>query len=169
MALDLNRPFTSRKHPSGVRIYMHFDTPGAYFDESGRPVAHKLARAAGFRVDRDLIDRDKKHRLDSFRQELEQEFAGRSEELDRAAALCDEEFRVTPMGAGGFKVERDGQLISEKSLSIGEAEELVEGLRDGEDETNGATVAAEKSGAGAAPGGGEAAAAGSDGGLSDLM
>lgn len=172
MALDLDRPFTSRKHPSGVRIYMHLDQPGTYYDERGRNVSHKMAADCGFDVSRALIEQDKKNRLDEYRKQLDREFATRSAELDMAAELSSEDdgIAVVPLPAGGFKVTVDEQVVTNHPLSIEEAEKLVEGYRSGEDETeNPAPAAAEERPAGSA-GASEGATPQPDrGGVSDLM
>lgn len=172
MSIDLNRGVTSRKHPAGVRIYMYLDEPGGYYDERGRAVNRKMARAAGFDVDRDVINQEKNARLTQYRRELDAEFASRSAELDRAGEMSaqGDGIAVIPLGAGGFKVTVDERTVTDHPVTIEEAEKLVEGYRDGEDPQDGEAPAAAEEGAAGPKGSGKGAAPESDrDGISDLM
>lgn len=172
MALNLDHPagWTSRKHPSGMRIYAYLDQPGSYLDEKGRPIGHKLAKEAGYDVDQAILERDKNLRLAEFRQQLDREFSDRAAELDAMAELSGDGIEARPLKAGGYEVLRDGDKVNAAPLDFDEAKRLVEGLRNDEDPADGEAPAAEEAGAAAAKGSGEGTEKGKDGGgLADLM
>lgn len=171
MALNLDHPagFTSRKHPSGMRIYAYADQPGGFVDEKGRPVSHKLAAEAGYDVAALILERDKNSRLAEFRRELDLEYSKKADELAAVAALCGDGIEVKPLKQGGYEVRRDGDKVHTKPLEFEAAKRMVEGLRGDEDEAEGTTIAAPAAVAGGKARGSQGAASSPTGAVSDLM
>lgn len=164
MALNLDRPFSSRRHGAGMRIYAFLDEPGIYYDESGKRVSHAIAKECGFDVRRAIADRDKAARLADFQKSLNAEFSQREKEIGELMELAEGTgLDPRPMQGGGYSVYReDGDRIGRTSLSFEDAVNLLKGYADADEEqADDAPAATDGADAGGPAEGGKGAAKGS--------
>lgn len=131
MAIDADRGITRRKHATGIYIVAYNDTPGIYYDDRGVPISQKLAREAGFNVDRDMRLQQKNSLLEQRRKELEREFA--EDEAKLMQQVNDESedgLEIRTLEAGGYAVFREGMALTQgQVLTYDQAAALVEDLR----------------------------------------
>lgn len=148
--IDLNRGVIKRNHPAGMQICMYHDNPGVFYDERGLMVKNELAKAAGFRVDELVRQREKNLRIEEYRKRVDAEFESDEDKL--AAAASKGSMVVKSIGGGAFAVFDGDERITSVPLTLEEAENLVDGLqgeRDAGDTSDDAAEATEGSQAGA--------------------
>lgn len=125
MEIDLNRGVTIKTHPSGVQLYMYKDTPGVYLTAHGIEAPQKMAKEAGFEVERLRKALVKKERMAAALQAVEQEFSG-SEAPHKEVAAKDG-FRVMSIGFGKHDlIDPDDNKINPRPLTKQEAMALLD-------------------------------------------
>lgn len=130
MAIDADRGITRRKHPTGIYVIAYNDVPGVYYDDRGVPISQKLAREAGFNVERDLRLQQKNNLLEQRRKELEAQFAEDEAKLVQSVNDDSDDLEIRALEAGGYAVFRDGASITASSvLTYDQAVSLVENMR----------------------------------------
>lgn len=72
MALDWTRHPQHNRHPNGFFVVTYADSPGTYYDEAGNPVKDEVARQAGFNVEEDRVEADKRRQIAKAREDAEQ-------------------------------------------------------------------------------------------------
>lgn len=135
MAIDLDRGVMTRFHPSGFKVHTYIGNaegrgadPGTYFDENGLVIDKRIAREAGFDVERDLREKVKQNRLAEARAALEAEY--KSEE-DKLAEIMSGKgsYDVRHIGAGQYaifdKKGADGKRLTRVGMTKADVEVFV--------------------------------------------
>ena len=125
MEIDLNRGVTIKTHSSGVQIYMYKDTPGVYLTAHGTEAPQKLAREAGFDVEKLRRALVKKERMAQAMVAVEQEFS--APESSHKVIADKDGFSVMSIGFGKHNlIDPDDNKINPRPLTKQEAMALLE-------------------------------------------
>lgn len=159
ISIDLDRPFLMRKAASmNMKIFMYFDTPGVYLNVHGAPVSIALAEKAGFDTKKWAKAKLKNDKMAEFKAKIEAELEMEPE---------DENEEIVLKEAGGMKIvqrplgladvyDADGEKLNDKSITVVEAELLLDLMLDGGE--SGGAVSAKPSKSAKAKAGSENAA-----------
>ena len=126
MGLDLNRGVTLRFHPTGIKIGTYDAAPGVYYLETGDLLEDaRLAKEAGFDVERDLRTKLKNERLAKYKAELDAEM--QSEEDALASAMSKRgNVDVRHIGGGQYAIfDKSGTRLTRVAMTKADVELLV--------------------------------------------
>lgn len=132
--IDLNRGVTIRRHDhSGMQVYMYKDDPGTFLDAYGGEVDEKLALQAGYDVPTLIKERDRKNRITAEVAKINAMYGtvdGGDIAFEKAG------FKAVAMeGEGQFQVvSPEGNVLTDKSLTLAEAKKVVVAAAKGEDD-----------------------------------
>ena len=133
MEIDLNRGVTIKTHSSGVQIYMYKDNPGVYLTAHGTEAPQKLAREAGFDVEKLRRALVKKERMAQALEAVEQEFS--APESSHKVIAEKDGFSVMSIGFGKHNlIDPDDNKINPRPLTKQEAMALLEKFTSNEGE-----------------------------------
>ena len=125
MEIDLNRGVTIKTHPSGVQLYMYKDAPGVYLTAHGIEAPQKLAKEAGFDVDKLRKALVKKERMAQALEAVEQEFS--APESSHKVVAEKDGFSVMAIGFGKHNlIDPDDNKINPRPLTKQEAMALLD-------------------------------------------
>lgn len=127
--LDLDRGVEIRFHPANrMQVAMYLDSPGAYYTQTGEPIAAELARQAGFNVERDIRRKVANERLAAARRQIEAEL--RAEEDVIAQAFSDKsKMDVRHVGGGQYALfsKVDGKRLTRVAMTKADVEIMLGG------------------------------------------
>lgn len=128
--IEWGRGLIASRHPSGVMVYMYYDTPGSYINVLGKPVSEAMAAEAGMDVAKFSKMKARSDKMAAFKEAVEAEL-----ELDVTA-----EQEVVLASKGGYKVvklalgnarvvdEATEEVLNPKPITEAEAMLLLEHL-----------------------------------------
>lgn len=137
--IDLDRGVSMRmNHGLGMMVVMYKDDPGIYLAPNGIVVDPDVARAAGFDVDSDLRERERRHRRAEALAKIDKEY----EIVPEGEIVQDTgDFRVVHAGGGWFDVEDiEGVTMNPQRMRREAAVEFLDVLRKGKDHVNGTSA-----------------------------
>lgn len=135
--IDLDRGVTQRfNHARQLMVVAYADDPGIYYAPNGAPVDPEIAREAGFEVDVDLKERERRSKRDAALAAIDREYAI----IPEGEIIKDTgDFRVICTGHGWYNVENaDGDVMNDHKLREGAAIEFMDALRKGKEHRDGA-------------------------------
>ena len=107
--IDLDRGVVMQRHPQGGYICMYRDEPGAFFREDGEAVSPVQARAAGFDVEKLLIEQEREKRLREAKHKIERDLKHATfkveTELEKSIKVLDRNSRGRPRETQFRKME----------------------------------------------------------------
>lgn len=109
--IDYDRGIVKRMHPSGMAVCMYVDQPGQYYDINGDELSLQAAKGAGFAVERDALEAQKRKALEEFRRKLDEELAQQEATLDALASA----------DAGSVEVRKHGKHYALFNTKTGKA------------------------------------------------
>ncbi|RJG45868.1 hypothetical protein [Mesorhizobium sp. DCY119] len=107
----------------GFLVYQIKDLAGEWYNQKGDPVSVDLARAAGFDVDAQLRERDRKERLAKATASVNAEFATavRTEIASKGG------YTLSDVGMGRAELtDSDGVVLNPRPMSIQEGQRLLD-------------------------------------------
>jgi hypothetical protein len=114
---------------AGMQVCMYKDDPGLYYAPNGVSISPEWAKKAGFDVEADLKERDRRARRSEALAKIDKEF----DVMPEGEIVQDgEDFQIVHMGHGWFDViDADGGRANSGRLRREAAVEFVKALRDG--------------------------------------
>jgi len=113
MSFDRDRGVLIRNHPTGFRVGTYPDSPGVYVDERGFPVSEDIARAAGFDIKSDSMQRQRQEALRRATQQVEEQFQSVQQRLMKLAENNGEGVKIKEIVTGRFGIfDADDTLIT---------------------------------------------------------
>lgn len=136
-SIDLDRPFLMRKAVGmNMKIFMYFDEPGVYVNVHGKPVPVELANKAGFDTKKWAKAKLKNDKIAEFRAKVEQELDMEPEDDEEVILAEKSGFKIVQRPLGLADVyDADGEKLNDKSITVAEAELLLDLMTDGEGKT----------------------------------
>lgn len=128
--IDYDRGVIIKTHnASGMDVYMYADTPGVFLNAFGTEVDEKLAKEAGYDVDRLSREKVKRERIAAAAQMIEQELALADKEGQKEVVVERAGFKVIDIGLGRHFVEDpDGNRLTVHALPLEQAKTLLDQL-----------------------------------------
>jgi hypothetical protein len=125
--IQASRGCRIRFHPSGYRVVMYYDSPGQFFNESGKPVGEEVAAQAGYDVEELGRERKKRERIEELRRKAEAEFATVEQKVEKElSASSTGGMVVKHVGGGKYAVfDSEGVRLTKRGLTKEEAELLA--------------------------------------------
>lgn len=128
--IDYDRGVIISQHKqTGMDIFMYVDTPGVYLNAFGTPVADKLAKEAGYDVEKFGKERVKRERMKAATDAIEQELAIVNDQGVKTVVEETEGFKIIDIGLGRHFVEDpDGNKLTSVPLPLEQAKVLLRQL-----------------------------------------
>lgn len=139
-SLDLDRGVFMKRHPQGGYVCMYRDAPGVFFRVDGEEVSAVVARAAGFDVEKLMVEQEREKRMREAKHKIERDLKRETfkieTELEKSIKVLDRNSRGRPRETQFRKMEfiagkgwnvinkRTDQLI-DGPIPEEEAEELL--------------------------------------------
>lgn len=131
MKIDYNRGVMKRHHQTGVEVYMYLDTPGVYLNAFEMPVSEKLAKEAGYDVEKLGKDKLRRERMATAAALIEQELADEND-MERKVEVEVNGLRLVNIGKDRFVVEDpDGARLTPVPLTHAMAQGVFEAMTKG--------------------------------------
>jgi hypothetical protein len=123
--IDYDRGVLKMLHPSGVEVYMYWDTPGVYLNAFAKPVAEGFAAAAGFDILRFGKAKRRMELMRVAREKIEEQL----QDSMRTRVVVEERggYRIVDIGGDRFIIEDlDGGILTPAPVSLGMAKEILD-------------------------------------------
>lgn len=124
--IDYDRGVRKSSHPTGVDVFMYYDTPGVYLNAYGGEVSDQFAHEAGFDTETYAKQKLRRELMAKAMKGVEDQLADESSDVHKVIANRGG-VHVVDIGLGRFVIEDpDGQRLTTTHMSREAALDLLD-------------------------------------------